>query len=114
MGGWYHEGMKVLRPGYPQTNPILAGLAMVMAGGDVEEAMWQRDAMLPTPSDFMSAAWEALSWFEWPSTIGAGLASQMAQVMSQMPGALQVQSWGEPLPPLAFTAWEHAQKEAQA
>jgi hypothetical protein len=89
--------MTVLLPGFPITNPILAGVALVEAGGDLEAALLQRDAQLATPEAFLAAAWEALAWIS-PARphITRDLLDQIMAAFGRLPpaqGAEWFQRW---------------------
>lgn len=103
-----------LLPGYPVNNPVLTGLARVLAGDDVDEALFERDQALPTPEAFCSAAWDALSWMAWPNTISLGLLDQLAAVAARLPAAQRRDQWGAPLTAAIEGAWQVARARAEA
>lgn len=76
--------MNWILPGFPTSNPILSGLASVADGGDVEQALLQRDALLDQPEKFMAAAWEALAWLPPDSPLASDLVEQGGRVWAQL------------------------------
>lgn len=68
--------MDFLLPGYPQDNPILRGIAAIVAGADPEAAIAARDMALTCASDFALAAMEAVSWLPAGSLLLPGLLDQ--------------------------------------
>lgn len=54
--------MATLLPGYPQSNPILKGVADIEGGRALEQVLEERDRALGSPHDFAQAALEAGDW----------------------------------------------------
>ncbi len=68
--------MSTLLPGFPAVNLILAGIAAIEQGQDLEQALARRDAKLTQPVQFMQATWEALAWLVPESPFAQALAQQ--------------------------------------
>ena len=83
--------MTWLTPGFPVSNLLLAGLASIAAGGDVEKALLERDALLDTPERFVHCAWEALAWLPPASPLAPDLIAQAARAWERLTELTQVQ-----------------------
>ena len=80
----YNEGMELLLPGYPTSNPILMGLAAIAGGEDLDLALAQRDAQVDSPAKMVGFVFEALSWIPRESFLLEDLVAQGARAWKQL------------------------------
>lgn len=75
--------MDFLLPGYPQDNPILKGVASIVAGEDPELALAARDRALSTPYQFAEAALSAACWIPAGHPLLEDLADQATEAFTR-------------------------------
>lgn len=75
--------MVSLVAGYPRSNPILAGMAGILRGGDPGAALAARDLEVTRAAAFCAHAIEATGWLSEPGDFGALLVAQAGRAFSR-------------------------------
>lgn len=104
----------LIRPGYPRSNVLLAGLTALSEGGDLEALLAQRDAVARTPQAFLELAWEALAWLPPEGPLAPELLGQMASVwlaMHRNERAVLLAQWNDAPVEGAQRAWMQMTRE---
>lgn len=75
--------------GFPENNPILHGIASIIAGSDAENVIETRDRMTPTLEDYIQNGIEAISWMS--ATMERNLLEKQIRKMAERCGQSDVE-----------------------